>query len=151
MNVLKQERKMHVLLVSISAPPKNSPESLQTGRYLKYLSRNHLVTLLTTDPTGGWEPADQSLLKYLKNVYQIVSLCSLPSRVISFLRKVKPGLLLPDESMYFFWQFRRSIKKIKEKPSIIFSRSAPYSSAIMAKKLAKHWNVPWVMHLSDLW
>jgi len=142
---------MHVLLVSISAPPKNSPESLQTGRYLKYLSRKHSVTLLTTDPTGGWEPEDQSLLKYLKNVHQIISLYSLPSRLISFLKKIKPDVLLPDEGMYFFWQSRTAIKKIKEKPSIIFSRSAPYSSAIMAKKLAKHWNVPWVMHLSDLW
>lgn len=142
---------MHVLLVSISAPPKNSPESLQTGRYLKYLSRKHPVTLLTTDPIGGWEPADQSLVKYLKNARQIVSLFSLPSRVISLLKKIKPSLLIPDDGAYFFWQFRSAVKKIKQKPSIVFSRSAPYSSAIMAKQLAKHWNVPWVMHLSDLW
>lgn len=142
---------MNILLISISAPPKNSPESLQTGRYLKYLSRAHTVDLLTTRITGGWEPEDKSLLKYLKDVRQVISLFSFPSRVISLAKKIYPELLMPDEGAPFFWQFAFARKKVRQRPDIIFSRSAPYSSAVMALKMARFWNVPWVLHLSDLW
>lgn len=141
---------MDILLISISAPPKNSPESLQTARYLKYISRHHAVTLLTTEITGGWEPEDKSLLKYLENVHRVIALNSFP-RVISLIKKVYPAPLMPDEGAMFFWQFKKAIKRIDQKPNIIFSRSAPYSSAIMGMKMARFWNVPWVMHLSDLW
>lgn len=142
---------MNILLISISAPPKNSPESLQTARYLKYLSRDHAVTLLTTRITGGWEPEDKSLLKYLEQVRQVISLYTLPPRVTSLIKRTYPALLMPDEAFVFLWQAGKAIRAIKDKPSIVFSRSAPYSSAVMGLKMAQYWNVPWVMHLSDLW
>jgi glycosyltransferase involved in cell wall biosynthesis len=142
---------MNVLLISISAPPKNSPESVQTGRYLKYLSRHHSVTLLTSDPTGGWEPADKGLNKYLDRVHRVISLYSPPYRAVVLLKKILPALFIPDDAATFFWQFNRAVKKIDQTPGVVFSRSAPYSSAIMGLKMARHFNVPWIMHLSDLW
>jgi glycosyltransferase involved in cell wall biosynthesis len=142
---------MNVLLISISAPPKNSPESLQTGRYLKYLSQHHSVTLLTSDPTGGWEPADEGLNKYLDRVHRVISLYSPPYRAVVLLKKILPALFIPDDAATFFWQFNRAVKKIDQTPQVVFSRSAPYSSAIMGMKMARYFNVPWIMHLSDLW
>ncbi len=142
---------MNILLVSISAPPKNSPESLQTGRYIKYLSQQHKVTLLTTTVVGGWEPQDDGIAKYLKNVHQYIALWSLHPRLIWLLKKIIPSVLIPDEAFFFFWQVKRAIRKIKIKPDVIVSRSAPFSSAIMALKLSEHWQTPWLMHLSDLW
>jgi glycosyltransferase involved in cell wall biosynthesis len=142
---------MNILLISISAPPKNSPESLQTGRYLKYLSRKHSITLLTSDVTGGWEPEDKGLSKYLNNVHRVISVFSPPYRAIVLLKKIFPSLLIPDDAASFFWQFKRALRKIDQKPDVVFSRSAPYSSAIMGMKMSRYWNVPWIMHLSDLW
>ncbi len=45
-----------------------------------------------------------------------------------------------------------SLKEIRSlKPDIIYSRSTPISSAILAYKLKKRLKLPWVMHLSDPW
>jgi hypothetical protein len=59
--------------------------------------------------------------------------------------------VFPDTKQSFHLQFRRVIKKIKTRPDIIYSRSYPLSSAIMAYKLKQQLNVPWIMHLSDPW
>jgi glycosyltransferase involved in cell wall biosynthesis len=60
-------------------------------------------------------------------------------------------MLMPDESAPFFWQFQKAERMVKKKPDIIISRSAPFSSALLGRKLAKKWGIPWVMHLSDVW
>jgi glycosyltransferase involved in cell wall biosynthesis len=141
---------MKLLVVSISAPPKNSPESVQTGRYLQYLSSWHEVTLLTTRVAGGWAPADSGLMKFLQRVCRI-ELSAYPYRVMRLLRSLFPLFVIPDEEVDFAWQYKKAIRKVGERPDIIFSRSAPFSSAVMANRLAKYWKCPWIMHLSDPW
>ncbi len=139
---------MKILVVSISAPPKNSPESLQTGKYIKHLAKEHEVTLVTSKPVRGWAPAEKGLEKYLKGLRRVISLSTLPPRLISAIKKLFPSMLTPDDHVFFHWQYFR-VGNLKT--DIVFSRSTPYSSALMAKKLARHMNVPWVMHLSDIW
>jgi glycosyltransferase involved in cell wall biosynthesis len=139
---------MKILVVSISAPPKNSPESLQTGKYIKHLAEHNEVTLITSKPVRGWAPAEKELERYLKGVSSVVNLATIPPRLITVIKKIFPSLLTPDDHVFFYWQHFR-VNKIK--PEIVFSRSTPYSSALMGKKLARRMNVPWVMHLSDIW
>lgn len=142
---------MNILLISISAPPKNSPESVQVGRYLQQVAKHHCVTLLTTRTTGGWEPLDESLKKYTREVFQIITLGTIPHRLISVIKKIAPSWLVPDAAAFFPLKFKSALAQIKVKPDVIFSRSAPFSSAMMAFKFSVHWNVPWIMHLSDPW
>lgn len=142
---------MNILLVSISAPPKNSPESVQTGRYVQYLTKNNNVTLLTTEITGGWEPADDSLLKYIKGVHRIVSVSTVHPKIISLIKRLALWPLIPDDACWFPLKFNKVLQSFSQKPDIIFSRSAPFSSALMAYKFHKKWNLPWIMHLSDPW
>lgn len=52
---------MHVLLVAPSAPPKNSPEAMQVGRFLSSLDPSVKVTLVTTPIVAGWQWEDRSL------------------------------------------------------------------------------------------
>jgi glycosyltransferase involved in cell wall biosynthesis len=146
-----QEEVMIVLLISSSAPPKNSPESVQVGRYLEFLSRNNSVTLLTTTTTGGWEPEDQTLNKYLEGVDRVIALPVIHPKIISLIKRINPMLLFPDDSVYFSRQFDRSLKEVKERPQVIISRSGTFSSALLASKLSKRWRTPWIMHLSDPW
>ena len=40
---------------------------------------------------------------------------------------------------------------MKRKPDIIFASSSPYTSLIIANKVAKKYNLPWVAELRDLW
>lgn len=142
---------MKTLLISVSAPPKNSPESLQTGRYIKYLAAENDITLLTTEVTGGWEPADDSLMQYIQDVKKVVAIRTLHPRIISLLKKIVPSVVFPDDAASFAWSFRQALKNITEKPEVIFSRSAPFSSAVMGLQFAKHFNVPWIVHFSDPW
>lgn len=59
----------------------------------------------------------------------------------------------PDE--HRFWKYsvnKNIISKLKsEKIDLIFSSSSPVSSHIVAKKIKKKLNVPWVADLRDLW
>jgi len=142
---------MKLLVISISSPPKNSPESVQTGRYLYYLSKNHEVTLLTTQVIGGWEPEDKSLEKYLQNIRSHVSLKMLHPKVLAVIKRVLPFVVVPDDNFIFPKLYRFAEKKVPQRPEIIFSRSAPFSSALMALRFSKNWNLPWIMHLSDPW
>jgi glycosyltransferase involved in cell wall biosynthesis len=142
---------MKVLLVSISAPPKNSPESVQVGRYFEYLSKENDITLLTTKTTGGWQPDDQSLLKYIKNASRIIRLGTLHPKLITIIKRIYPSWLIPDDSVFFSWQFKRALFLIHDKPDVIISRSAPYSSALLALRFSQNLNCPWIMHLSDPW
>jgi len=142
---------MKVLLISASAPPMNSPESIQVGRYLKCLAMNHEVTLVTSKVSGGWEPADEKVHGYLKSVIKIIRLKGLYPRVASIVKKVWPSLLFPDDSAAFAWQVNKVLRHIDSKPQIIFSRAAPFSSSLLALKISNHFDIPWVMHLSDPW
>lgn len=141
---------MKILLVSTTAPPMNSPESIQTGRYIKHLSRKHEVTLLTSAVSNGWEPSDDKVNAYLSHVHKIIRLSALNSKIARVLKKILPRIFFPDDSAPFVWQKKRAIGKL-EKPELIFSRAAPFSSSVLAYELAQHFNVPWIMHLSDPW
>lgn len=142
---------MKLLVISISAPPKNSPESVQTGRYLYYLSKKHVVTLLTTEAIGGWEPEDKSLEKYLEGISSHVSLRMLHPKVLALIKRTLPFVVVPDDSFVFPWLYGLAEHRVSKDQDIIISRSAPFSSALMALRFSKNWNLPWIMHLSDPW
>jgi glycosyltransferase involved in cell wall biosynthesis len=142
---------MNILLISASAPPMNSPESIQVGRYLKYLAADNEVTLVTSMISGGWEPADEMVKGYLNQLSKIIRLRSFPARGISVLKKFFPSLFFPDDSAAFTWQTNRVLKRISNKQDIIYSRAAPFSSSLLAYKVSIELNIPWIMHLSDPW
>ncbi|HRK52392.1 MAG TPA: hypothetical protein PK185_00635 [Cyclobacteriaceae bacterium] len=140
---------MNILVVSISAPPKNSPESLQTGRYLLELSKIYDTSLLTTIPAPGWAPAEEKLKTYLNFVDQVLVLPTLPGLLLGGIKRIAPKLMVPDEQFIFHWL--SAFVKLKKIPDLLFSRSTPFSSAVMAYKLKRKFSIPWVMHLSDTW
>lgn len=142
---------MKILLVSASAPPKNSSESIQVGKYLRHLTKLHAVTLMTTGSAGGWEPEDPSLRPYLKDVESIIKIPMLPGKMVSMIKRLTSYVLVPDDSAPFFWQAAKAARQVTIRPDVIISRSAPFSSALLGKKLSEQWQVPWVMHLSDSW
>lgn len=147
MNVKKE-----VLFVSISAPPKNAPESLQAGKYLKYLAQSNNVTLVTSKIAGGWRPEDESLKLNLKDVKRIIEFPIWPNRVMYHLvKKLFPFLLQPDEDIPFAWRWKKIKSLLNKKPAVIYSRSTPLSSHFLAYKMRQAYNVPWFMHLSDPW
>ena len=145
----------NLLLVSIAFPPKNDPECLQTGKYFKYLVKSGIfeINVLTSaNPTLNM-PADQELKTVATGMNQLIEVELFENRYINyFLRKIHPFWLeQPDAKRSFPSQWKNTVSKIKRSPDVIYSRSNPISSAIMALKLKQHYQVPWIMHLSDPW
>ncbi len=143
---------MRVLLVSIALPPKNDPEALQTAKYLKYLSKEVSVDVVTSKSPTLWMPYDIKLRSYSKYVKQRIEIKIFEPKYLSiFINKLFRRFAKPDTRLTFHLQSKKVIKQLKNKPDIIYSRAFPLSSIIMAKKLKKHYNVPWLLHLSDPW
>ncbi|HMR81689.1 MAG TPA: hypothetical protein PKE30_01055 [Niabella sp.] len=147
---------MKVLFVSIAAPPKSGAESQQVGKYIDQLSHLTNLTLVTTPVSKkGWDKEDETIINQLRNVKSIIRLSSVASwgRLSQFLlRKLLPSLFSrPDSDFLFHKQAGRVMRKIQDKPDIIYSRSSPFSSALLALKLKQGLHKPWCMHLSDPW
>lgn len=147
--------KRNLLFVSIAFPPKNDPECLQTARYFKYLSTDPgwVIDVATSASPTLFMPLDESLVKYDSGYRQKIEIKIKESKLTSFaLVKLKLArILFPDSKMTFQWQWRKVIRRLKQRPDIIYSRSNPMSSAFMAYKLSEHYQCPWVLHLSDPW
>ncbi|GIV36634.1 MAG: hypothetical protein KatS3mg032_1013 [Cyclobacteriaceae bacterium] len=142
---------MKVLLVSISAPPQQSPESLQVMKYAGAIAQQAEVTLLTIEEEKrGWRRADPALTHAL-NGMRVVRLPHFSKLSRGLIRLLGKRMLKPDEDFLFPLQWKKAIRKLDHRPDIIYSRSTPYSSALMALRLQEYYRVPWVMHLSDPW
>lgn len=145
---------MNILFVSIAFPPKADPECIQTGRYYKALKDNTEfdIQVLTSKSPTLFMDIDDSLRKYLSNQDSIIEIPVYESKESNYLiRKLLPGGTdWPDSKFTFHMQWKKAIRKIN-KPDIIYSRSFPLSSTIMAYRIAKYHGVPWVLHLSDPW
>jgi glycosyltransferase involved in cell wall biosynthesis len=147
---------MNIHFVSICAPPKSGAESLQVAKYLKYLSKESNITLVTTTAMAkGWEKKETSQLRFLSNIHKVIELESLTSfnKWQSFISRkfLKIWTKRPDTDFLFHWQAKRILRELDSWPDIIYSRSVPFSSAILALKLKAKLNKPWVMHISDPW
>lgn len=145
---------MRVLLVSIAFPPKRDPESLQVAKYCKYLNGHpgtQLDVVTSANPTLFMQ-TDSSLLHYAQGIDVALELKIWESKLVNYLiRKVRPEWLLYPDSKFSFWLQKKKVVGKIEKPDVLYSRSYPVSSTLLALELKKAWNIPWVLHLSDPW
>lgn len=131
------------------------PECLQTAKYFKYLVRdeNLNIDVVTSPDKTLFMPLDENLRKYTKGSNQIIKIPFFENKYVNFLmRKIDSEILqYPDSKFRFAQKWKSVLEKLNKKPDIIYSRSSPLSSAIMAYNLQKKLQVPWVLHLSDPW
>lgn len=143
---------MHILLIAPSAPPKNSPEAMQVGRFLEALDPVVRVTLVTTPIVAGWQREDISLAIHRPTMNVIVPELPfhrltqrvLANRRLSFLHR-------PDSDFWLSWFAKYIMRHLPDTPAVIYSRSAPFSAAMLACRLKSMTGRPWLMHLSDPW
>lgn len=144
---------INVLLVSIAFPPKNDPESLQTLKYYRHLQKEDLnIDVVTSSNPTLWMNYDVEMAIELKEPRQLVEIRITEPRLLSIaIGKYFRFLQRPDSRMGFYLQWRKVVKTLRTKPDIIYSRSFPLSSTLMALKLKRKFGVPWILHLSDPW
>jgi glycosyltransferase involved in cell wall biosynthesis len=153
----KNNQLPRLLVVSVAAPPKGAPESLQVSKYLKYLGNHSIKIDLLTEAAGsetiGWTTIESKYAGVLSRLCQVIQIPMTYNRYFSSLIR-RMGLsrfLVPDDKLFFTGVTKTVKKQLKVKPDIIYSRSTPFSSAVIAMKLKKEYGVPWIMHLSDPW
>lgn len=149
---------VRLLLVSVETPPSNNAEAFQVGKVLTELRRRPelIVDVMTALPPPG---ASANLTTLL----DADPLATYPSQVVHLpcrlnrcqriaLRLVVPWLAdQPDWWFRFTWQAQLAVRRLRHKPDVIYSRAFPPSSNLLALKLARHYQVPWFLHLSDPW
>lgn len=143
---------MHLLLVALSAPPKNSAEAMQVGRFLAALDPAVRVTLVTTPVVPGWQWEDPSLRidrPGLRVITLDLPFHRLTQRVLSNHRLA--ALHVPDADFWIPWLANRVLRQLDGAPDAIYSRSTPFSGALLAQRLKRLLRRPWLMHLSDPW
>src|SRR5574338_1241222 len=147
--------KKKILFVSVSFPPKSDPECLQTAKYFHYLQmhRDLQIDVITSSIPTLYMPFDPDLEFYSNGIHQLISIVLKENRYINYIRN-RLGLdrtTFPDVKQSFHKQYRKALAQLNEKPDLIYSRADPKSSTIMAYKLKKVLNIPWIMHMSDPW
>ena len=146
-----------VLFVSIAFPPKFDSEGLQVAKYFKYFSPSceglMSIDVVTSSIPTLFMPYDASLEINPSSYRQKIDIPIFENKYVNFIsRKIFPHKLdAPDSKLSFHWQWKKVVKQLKNKPSVIYSRSFPASSAVMAMKLKKYYRIPWILHLSDPW
>jgi glycosyltransferase involved in cell wall biosynthesis len=144
-----------LLFVSIAFPPKNDPECLQAAKYFRYLQKNgnFEIEVLTSALPTLYMPYDKNLEQYCGGNETKIEVNITENKYLNFIkRKLLPGYFeKPDSKSSFHLSWKKAVKQIKTKPDIIYSRSFPLSSTVMALKLKEYYDVPWVLHLSDPW
>ncbi|HQQ96890.1 MAG TPA: hypothetical protein PLX35_06480 [Cyclobacteriaceae bacterium] len=145
---------MNILFVSIAFPPRRDPESLQVAKYLKYMCQDKdLAVESITAANPLFMEEDKSLEVYRQNMGAVHEVRIWENRYTNFLlRKLNPEWLQYPDSKFSFW--RRSstaLATVRQIPDLIYSRSYPVSSTLLALACKRKYNVPWVLHLSDPW
>jgi hypothetical protein len=144
-----------ILFVSIAFPPKSDAEGLQVAKYFHYLQthKDLEIDVVTSAVPTLYMPFDADLIPYSIGVRNLISVKLSENRYINYFLN-RFGLdqyVFPDNKRSFHTQSDWVIKNIRETPALIYSRADPKSSSLLAYKLKKYFDVPWIMHLSDLW
>lgn len=149
---------VRLLLVSVETPPSNNAEAFQVGKVITELRRRPelIVDVMTAPPPPSASVNLTTLLTsdpFATHPSQVVHLpCRLSRWQRIALRLTAPWLAdQPDWSFRFTWQAQRALRRLRHKPDVIYSRAFPPSSNLLALKLARHYQVPWFLHLSDPW
>jgi len=146
---------LNVLFVSIAFPPKLDPECLQTAKYFKYLVRDKSLNIdvVTSPDKTLFMPVDENLQKYAKGYRQIIKVPFFENKYVNFLlRKIDSEILqYPDSKYRFAKKWASVLTQLDNIPDVIYSRSSPLSSTVMAYNIQQQLKIPWVLHLSDPW
>jgi glycosyltransferase involved in cell wall biosynthesis len=121
-----------------------SPDCPATSRHytlLAEIAKHHRVTLLTTP---AWR--SQQLTQEFAWVPPGVEL---REANIPYDNKMGPARRALAFAQYAAWAVRAG-RKI-DRPDVVWGISTPLTAAWAAARVARHWRVPWVFEVQDLW
>jgi glycosyltransferase involved in cell wall biosynthesis len=132
---------MHVAVFSQYHTSPDCPATSRHYTLLTELVRHHRVTLLTTP---AWR--SQQLTQEFAWVPPGVEL---HEAAVPYDNKMGPARRALAFAQYAAWAVRAG-KRIA-RPDVVWGISTPLTAAWAAARVARHWRVPWVFEVQDLW
>lgn len=171
---------MKILFITFFFPPFKSVAAVRTGKTAKLLHKaGHEIRVISAKNTGlpkelnleipkdnlyqtDWFDIDKYVMNIVginnkssaKNILHSGQNKSIKSKIVKGMFYIYKKLLyIPDK--YFGW-YKYAVKKGDDllddwEPDIIYASAAPYTGLMIASKLSKKYNIPYVIDLRDLW
>ena len=132
---------MHIAVFSQYHTSPDCPATSRHYTLLAEIAKHHRVTLLTTP---AWR--SQQLTHEFAWVPPGVEL--LEANIL-YDNKMGPARRALAFAQYAAWAVRAG-RKI-DRPDVVWGISTPLTAAWAAARVARHWRVPWVFEVQDLW
>lgn len=135
---------VRVISASNQDLPKNLPIEVELDKvhYTNWFDVNCLITILI----GRQGITVMKNKLYRKNI---------KSKTIEWLKSLYSNFFhIPDQHIgWYFSAVKKSYSVIEDGfiPDIIFSSATPYTSHLVAKKVSRKYNIPWIAEFRDLW
>jgi len=146
--------KKKVLFISYAFPPILNPESIQSSRYVKYLSYNNWQSTVVCGDyqTKISKPRDFNLLNNLPSDVTVYPIKPLGPSIINHILSYDI-LRYPDGKIgWYMPAVKKSLSLIKENDfDVIHSWAMDHISNLVGLKLKKETGLPWISHFSDPW
>lgn len=169
-----------VLIITYYWPPAGGPGVQRVLKFAKYLPEFGWEPIILTVKNGDYPAIDESLekdipptLKVFKTktlepftIYKLLTGGKKSDKIDTYVLKrenkslihnisvwIRNNLFIPDARIGWYPFAVKAAKRIiiKEKPDIILSSSPPHSLQLVAKKISRKYNLPWVEDLRDPW
>ena len=163
---------MKILYISYFYPPLAGPASLRNLKTVKYLSKSgNIIDVLTVgnivynyydngllaesrqnrimhipsfDPMSILEKVSGKNKSVSRQIYH-----NTPERFKLFIRQLYP---LDDKVLWLPNLYKAGKKALKdEKYDLIYVSCGPFSSAVAARSLSKHYKLPYILEMRDYW
>lgn len=137
-----------VLLVTHYAPPDLNAESILVWKTIRRLSESHRVTVVTATLDKSAR-VDNSLT--FPDQVQVIRKRSqhAPSRILAKATEKALGVVVDEK---YLWTFSgKRFAQACTLHDVIYSRSQPGASHILAWRLKRHLQIPWIAQFSDPW
>jgi hypothetical protein len=151
-------RPLRILYITYRFPPQATAESIQSFKFAKGLaSLDHSVRVLTVRPPDSRSPFDPDLdlLRSESGLDVTETRNFVPGRLLkAALRRTVPAAVeAPDENrLWTLTGVSAGMQLCREaRPDIIYSRAKSFVSHLVAMRVARRMDLPWVAHFSDPW
>jgi glycosyltransferase involved in cell wall biosynthesis len=149
-----------VLVLAYYFPPVGGAGVQRTLKFVKYLAQLGWDATVVSTRSRAYGARDHSLLADVPTTTHVKRTLALPlARYLGFalhrlrLMRLRTYVLWPDGGLgwvpFAFLAAMRAVRR--DRPHVVFSTSAPYSSHLVALLVARLTGLPWVADFRDEW
>ncbi len=138
-----------ILMVAYLYPPIGGGGVQRTVKFAKYLPDFGITPIILSAKTSNKKIEDKTFTSASRHLVKRVRTLNLDAR----LSRVLEPFLVPDVQRLWVGRAVRQglISSVRNKVELIYSTSMPYSNHLVAMRIAKKLNLPWIADFRDLW